>query len=62
MSKTGRIGIRIEPDKKAEYEAAAVAFGYKSLSAFTVAMLDWAIAYDQYNGDYAAFLKDKGYV
>lgn len=60
MSKTARIGMRISPEKKDLWAQKADEWGYSGTSALLEAMVDWAIAYEKYDGDYEAYLKGEG--
>lgn len=54
-NKTDRIGMRVSPAEKERWEATAKSWGYPSLAAWICAMADWAIAFDQFDGDYEAY-------
>lgn len=54
-NKTSRFGMRVAPQTKAAWEATAKAWGYKSTSEWLEAMGNWAIQYDQYEGEFAKY-------
>lgn len=60
MKKSSRIGMRISPEKKDQWEETSKAWGYGGLSSFIEAMCDWAIAFEKYDGNYEAYLKAEG--
>lgn len=62
MEKSARIGMRISPEKKQRYVEVADQWGYSGLSAFLESMADWAIAYQDFDGNYDAYVKYNGNV
>ncbi len=47
MKKSARIGMRVEPVVKVQWETTAAAWGYPSLSAFITATMNWVIQYEE---------------
>lgn len=60
MEKSARIGMRISPEKKERYQTVADQWGFSGLSAFLEGMADWAIAFQDFDGNYQAYVKFKG--
>lgn len=56
-NKVARFGMRIAPNKKEAWEETARSWGYKSTSDFIESMVDWAIQWDKFDGDYKAYLE-----
>lgn len=55
-NKTSRFGMRVAPQKKQAWETTAKAWGYKSTSEWLEAMADWAIQYEQFEGDVTKYV------
>lgn len=60
MQKTARIGMRIDPAKKERWVEVADKWGYSGLSSFLEGMADWAIAFEDFDGNYQAYVKYEG--
>lgn len=60
MGKSERLGMRISPEKKQEWLDASKEWGYNGLTPFIESVVDWALAYERYGGNYEAYLQDVG--
>jgi hypothetical protein len=59
-TKTERIGMRIAPEKKDEWLQVSKTWGYNGLTPFIESLVDWAINFDKYGGNYQAYLEAQG--